>query len=259
MPEHAATPKIAENLIFFGRPIISKIGHRSTPNLPEFFIPMHAKTQSILRRLPEITCIVLIVGIIYLIVALTENLLTHPPKQRYPVTASGLQPNRVQNFEEQLHQAIESHMFGVSSSKEALNTPITDASALGDLKIEGIIFSEDATNSRVLFGSAQGSQIVGVGATLPNGPRIQAIHAQAVLIEKSGRIISVPYPMKLAAMDAHFTILPVGEGMLPAFSRPNPVRVPTNGNAVQRMQALRQAVLKSMKQHGKDKTKGKEN
>lgn len=206
-----------------------------------------------MQLLPHTASAALIAGIVYVGYALATTFSQQNPETQAPVSEPSTTPrNQTQNYQEQLDRAIAAHMFGLAVTKEATAAPpVTDANALGDSAIQGIVFSKNSTESRVLLSSSQGTQILAVGTTTLKGYRITAINADSVIIEQSGRTVTVPYPQKYASANDRFRILPFARSA--SLSTAEPIQAPIKGTTLERLRALREAVLKSMKPARKNK------
>jgi type II secretory pathway component PulC len=217
---------------------------------------MQSKVQIIMRLLPHTVSSALIAGTVYVGYALATTFRQQNPETPTAVSKPSTAPwNQTQNYQELLDRAIAAHIFGLAVANETTAAPpVTDANALGESAIQGIVYSKNTAESRVLLSSAQGTQILAVGTTTLKGYRITAINADSVIIEQSGRMVTVPYPQKYASANDRFQVLPFVRSA--SLSTARPIQAPIKGTTLERLRALREAVLKSMKPARKNKNNG---
>lgn len=135
-------------------------------------------------------------GALILTRALSHNLL--PP----PARNSGQAPIRAPvNPTVELASIVNAHLFGVAGVQAGGNAPQTTI----PLILAGVIAEKDPAKGQAIIGdTASAGKLFAVGAMIPGGARLNAVYGDHVLIERGGRLETLPLPrnpMKSAALN----------------------------------------------------------
>jgi general secretion pathway protein C len=108
----------------------------------------------------------------------------------------------------ELASIVNAHLFGVSGVQAGGNAPQTTI----PLILAGVIAEKDPAKGQAIIGdSASAAKLFAVGSMIPGGARLHAVYGDHVLIERAGRLETLPLPrnpMKGGALNASAAAAP---------------------------------------------------
>jgi general secretion pathway protein C len=91
----------------------------------------------------------------------------------------------------ELASIVNAHLFGVSGVQAGGNAPQTTI----PLILAGVIAEKDPAKGQAIIGdSASAAKLFAVGSMIPGGARLHAVYGDHVLIERAGRLETLPLP-----------------------------------------------------------------
>ena len=91
----------------------------------------------------------------------------------------------------ELATIVNAHLFGVAGAQAGGNAPQTTI----PLILAGVIAEKDPTKGQAIIGdTASAAKLFAVGAMIPGGARLHAVYGDHVLIERGGRLETLPLP-----------------------------------------------------------------
>jgi general secretion pathway protein C len=91
----------------------------------------------------------------------------------------------------ELASIVNAHLFGVAGAQAGGNAPQTTI----PLILAGVIAEKDPAKGQAIIGdSASAAKLFAVGAMIPGGARLNAVYGDHVLIERGGRLETLPLP-----------------------------------------------------------------
>jgi general secretion pathway protein C len=86
---------------------------------------------------------------------------------------------------------VNAHLFGVAGAQAGGNAPQTTI----PLILAGVIADKDPAKGQAIIGdTASAGKLFAVGAMIPGGARLNAVYGDHVLIERGGRLETLPLP-----------------------------------------------------------------
>jgi len=108
----------------------------------------------------------------------------------------------------ELASIVNAHLFGVAGAQAGGNAPQTTI----PLILAGVIAEKDPAKGQAIIGdTATAGKLFAVGAMIPGGARLHAVYGDHVLIERGGRLETLPLPRN-----------PMKGGALTTVSSPGP-------------------------------------
>jgi general secretion pathway protein C len=123
-------------------------------------------------------------------------ILTHALGQSaLPAAASGpmgsARPTSAVNPTVELATVVNAHLFGVAGAQAGGNAPQTTM----PLILAGVLAGKDPAKGQAIIGeSASSAKLIGVGASIPGGARLNSVYGDRVLIERNGRLETLMLP-----------------------------------------------------------------
>ncbi len=107
-------------------------------------------------------------------------------------TAAGQAPVRAAvNPTVELATIVNAHLFGMAGAQAGGNAPQTTI----PLILAGVIAEKDPAKGQAIIGdTASAGKLFAVGAMIPGGARLNAVYGDHVLIERGGRLETLPLP-----------------------------------------------------------------
>ena len=91
----------------------------------------------------------------------------------------------------ELATIVNAHLFGVAGAQAGGNAPQTTI----PLILAGVIADKDPAKGQAIIGdTASAGKLFAVGAMIPGGARLNAVYGDHVLIERGGRLETLPLP-----------------------------------------------------------------
>lgn len=138
---------------------------------------------------PTVVAVVMVVALAAQLAALAWRFLAPapPPEDTGAVAVAPATGATIANV-------VNAHLFG-SAALQATGDPSAAPTTNLRLVLAGTLAGNDPAQGWAIIGeSGQAARVFQTGATLPGGARLREVHADRVILERSGRLESLPLP-----------------------------------------------------------------
>lgn len=144
--------------------------------------------SKLIAHAPAVASVVLVIGLAAQLASLAWKFLAPPPPTppaaAAPAVSGGIDVAGIVN----------AHLFGTALAPATGDPASAPATSL-NLVLAGTIAGSDPKNGWAIIGeTAQAARLYAVGAQLPGGAALREVYADRVILDRSGRLESLPLP-----------------------------------------------------------------